>query len=151
MSSGGCSTCPKCKQEYLNRSKAPDCSSCGFHLGGSFVRMKTKAKQSNPAVVEISQSVYYCCSSEQSDCCCGGDLWLYSLEKCKVAQSVHVNSGLADTFECQHIKEAKNSCDCSPFVTLYLDLVNYPCSYVVRSKLSEIVSSLLSANLLSVI
>ena len=64
--------------------------------------MKEKAKQSNPAVVEISQSVYSCCSS---------DLWLYSLEKCKVAQPVHINSGLTDTFECQHIKEAKNSCD----------------------------------------
>ena len=78
-------------------------------------------------------------------------MWLYSLERCKVAQPVHVNSGLADTFECQHIKDAKNSCDRSPFVTLELDLVNYPCSYVVRSKLSEIVSSLLSANSPSVI
>ena len=39
----------------------------------------------------------------------------------------------------------------SPFITLHLDLVNYPCSYVVRSKLSEIVSSLLCANSPSVI
>ena len=83
--------------------------------------------------------------------CCSSDLWLYSLEKCKVAQPVHINSGLTDTFECLHSKEAKNSCDCSPFITLHLDLVNYPCSYVVRSKLSEIVSSLLCANSPSVI
>ena len=118
---------------------------------------KKKAKQSNPAVVEISQSLYSCRSSDQGDRCfvtCGGDQfdsWLSSLEKCKVARSVHENSGLVDTFECQHVKEAKNSSDCSPIATLYPDLVNYPCSDVVHSELSEIVSSLPSANSPSVI
>ena len=73
------------------------------------------------------------------------------IEKCKVARSVHVNSGLVDSFECQHIKEAKNSSDCSPIATLYPDLVNYPCSDVVCSELSQIVSSLPSANSPSVI
>ena len=82
---------------------------------------------------------------------CSGDSWLCSLEKCKVARSVHVNSGLVDSFECQHIKEAKNSSDCSPIATLHPDLVNYSCSDVVRSELSQIVSSLTSANSLSVI
>ena len=67
------------------------------------------------------------------------------IEKCKVTRSVHVNSGLVDSFECQHIKEAKNSSDCSPIATLYPDLVNYPCSDVVCSELSQIVSSLPSA------
>ena len=154
MSSRGRGTCPRCKKEDFNRSKPPDCTSCGFHLGGTFVQKKKKPKQSNPAVVEIIQSLYSCRSSDQGDRCfvtCSGDSWLCSLEKCKVARSVHVNSGLVDSFECQHIKEAKNSSDCSPIATLHPDLVNYPCSDVVRSELSQIVSSLPSANSLSVI
>ena len=73
------------------------------------------------------------------------------IEKCKVARSVHVNSGLVDSFECQHIKEAKNSSECSPIATLYPNLVNYPCSDVVCSELPQIVSSLPSANSPSVI
>ena len=59
-----------------------------FHFGGSFVEKKKKAKQSNPAVVESSRSLHSCCSSEQGDhyfVTCGGDSWLCSLEKCKVA------------------------------------------------------------------
>ena len=154
MSSRGHSTCLKCKQEYFNCSKPPDCTSCALHLGSTFVQKKKKPKQSNPAVVEIIQSLYSCRSSDPGDRCfvtCSGDSWLCSLEKCKVARSVHVNSGLVDSFECQHIKEAKNSSDCSPIATLYPDLVNYPCSDVVCSELSQIVSSLPSANSPSVI
>ena len=133
MSSRGRGKCPKCKQENFNRSKPPDCTSCSFHLRGTFVQKKKKPKQSNTAVVEIIQSLYFYRSSDQADRCfvtCGGDSRLCSLEKCKVARSVHVNSGLVDSFECQHIKEAKNSSDCCPIVTLYPDLVNYPCSDV---------------------
>ena len=103
-----------------------------INLRGTFVQKK-KPKQSNTAVVEIIQSLYFCRCSDQTDGCfvtCGGDLWLCSLEKCKVARSVHVNSGLVDSFECQHIKEEKNSSDCCPIVPLYPDLVNYPCSDV---------------------
>ena len=134
MSSRGRGTCPKCKQEYFSRSKPPDCTSCSFHLSGTFIQKKKKPKQSNPAVVEIIQSLYFCRSSDQADRCfvtCGGDSRLCSLEKCKVARSVHVNS------ECQHIKEAKNSSDCCPIVTLNPDLVNYQCSDVVRRELSQ--------------
>ena len=140
MSSRGRGTCPKCKQEYFNRSKPPDCTSCSFHLSGTFVQKKRKPKQSNTAVVEIIQSLYFCRSSDQADGCfvtCGGDSWLCSLEKCKVARSVHVNSGLVDSFECQHIKEAKNSSDCCPIVTRYPDLVRRPYGDVVRRELSR--------------
>lgn len=30
-------------------------------------------------------------------------VYMHSLEKCKAAQSVHINSRLVDTFECQHM------------------------------------------------
>ena len=30
-------------------------------------------------------------------------MYMCSLEKCKAAQSVHINSRLVDTFECQHM------------------------------------------------
>ena len=30
-------------------------------------------------------------------------VYMCSLEKCKAAQSVHINSTLVDTFECQHV------------------------------------------------
>jgi len=47
-----------------------------FHFSSSFVEKKKKAKQSNPAVVEISQSLHSCRSSDQGDryfVTCGGD------------------------------------------------------------------------------
>ena len=84
MSSRGHSTCLKCKQEYFNCSKPPDCTSCTLHLGSTFVQKKKKPKQSNPAVVEIIQSLYSCRSSDQGDHCfvtCGGDSWLCSFNR----------------------------------------------------------------------
>ena len=65
MSSRGHGTCLKCKQEFFNIDQnPPDCSCCGFQLDGTFAGKKKKAKQSNPAVVEISQSLYSCRSSK---------------------------------------------------------------------------------------
>ena len=155
MSSRGHSTCLKCKQEYFNCSnpQIAQAAPCIWAaLSSKRRRNQSKVilrlwKLFNPftlAAVLTKVTIALLPVVGTHGC-------VALIEKCKVARSVHVNSGLVDSFECQHIKEAKNSSDCSPIATLYPDLVNYPCSDVVCSELSQIVSSLSSANSPSVI
>jgi len=144
MSSRGRGSCPKCHEEYFNRSKPPNCPKCGYFLGGTFHGARKKAKSASPALVEVCQGVFSCRTTGRDDRCfvtSRGDMWLCTREECKISRSVHVNSDMASHYECEHIKQAKNTASL-PVATYHPSIANYPCSDTVRSKLCEVVSSL---------
>ncbi|KAJ7392416.1 hypothetical protein OS493_012078 [Desmophyllum pertusum] len=141
----GCGTCPQCHEEFLNRTKPPNCPKCGHFLGGTFQSVK-KAKANNLLLVQICQVVFSCRTTGRDDRCfvtsCD-QIWLCTQEDCKISRSVHVNTGLVEEYECDNVKPAKNQGICSDPVAVYHpDLSNYPCSDTVRQELSEVVSSL---------
>lgn len=47
--------------------------------------------------------------------------YMCSLEKCKAAQSVHINGRLVDTFECQHMNRLRKSRIAFIFLTAVFD------------------------------
>ena len=48
-------------------------------------------------------------------------VYMCSLEKCKAAQSVHINGRLVDTFECQHMNRLRKSRIAFIFLTAMFD------------------------------
>ena len=130
---------------YFNRSKPPNCGNCGFSLGGSFISKK-RVKQNNPLLVEICNGVYSCRTSGPDDRCFvtsdGANCWMCTREQCKVLRSVHVNTGLTEHFQCDHVKQLQDSSNADPLATFNVNLPSYPCSNIVRNQLHEIIASL---------
>lgn len=72
-------------------------------------------KSASPAIVEISQGVFWCRITGRDDDCfitSGSDMWSCTYE-------VNVNSDLASQYKCDHVKHAKNP-DISGPVSTYL-------------------------------
>jgi hypothetical protein len=105
MSQRGRGCCPGCKAEYLNRTKPPNCTMCGFALGGTYEPSKKKLKYS-PRAVEVSESIYSVRTSTKDDRCfvtTDGTLWFCTVEGCKTTRSVKHNSSQLADFTCPHI------------------------------------------------
>lgn len=124
--------------EYFNRSKPPNCGNCGHHLGETFQGAWKKMKSASPAIVEISQGVFWCRITGRDDDCfitSGSDMWSCTYE-------VNVNSDLASQYKCDHVKHAKNPDISGPVATYLPNNSSYLCSNSVRANLIEVVSSL---------
>ena len=124
--------------EYFNRSKPPNCGNCGHHLGETFQGAWKKMKSASPAIVEISQGVFWCRITGRDDDCfmtSGSDMWSCTYE-------VNVNSDLASQYKCDHVKHAKNPDISGPVSTYLPNNSSYLCSNSVRANLIEVVSSL---------
>ncbi len=144
MSQRGRGYCPGCKAEYLNRTKPPNCSMCGFALGGTFEPSKKKVKYA-PRAVEVSESIYSVKTSTKDDRCfvtTDDTLWFCSTEACKIARSVKHNSAQLANFTCPHIKEVKsNFHQSSPVAVFKPDLDKFVASESIKNSIKELMDN----------
>ena len=144
MSQRGRGCCPSCKAEYFNRTKPPNCTMCGFALGGTFEPSKKKVKYS-PRAVEISENIYSIKTSTKDDRCfvtTDGSLWFCSVENCKIARSVKLNSSQLANFSCPHIDEVvKSNCQLSlPVAYLRPNLESFVASESLKTCIKEVIN-----------
>lgn len=143
MSQRGRGCCPGCKAEYLNRTKPPNCTMCGFALGGTYEPSKKKLKYS-PRAVEVSESIYSVRTSTKDDRCfvtTDGTLWFCTVEGCKTTRSVKHNSSQLADFTCPHIDEVKSNCQqSSPVAVFKPDLERFVASESVKKSIKEIMN-----------
>ena len=102
-------------------------------------------KSASPAIVEISQGVFWCRITGRDDDCfitSGSDMWSCTYE-------VNVNSDLASQYKCDHVKHAKNPDISGPVATYLPNNSSYLCSDSVWANLIEVVSHFLLQHLWS--
>ena len=67
MSSHGCGSRPRWREEYFNCRKPQNCKKCCHYQGGTFQGAWKKMKSATPVVVEIFQGVFLCRSTGRGD------------------------------------------------------------------------------------
>lgn len=148
QSKRGQGSCPQCKLTYYNRSKPEKCSSCSYHLGGSYEPRQKSAKVIPVCVKLFSHGdcTFYSCRTVRTHRC------LFIIEgnsaqclqvKCKLAKSTFNNSHIqGNMFSCEHIAKIKEAVAPLSHHSLNGELIQlYKCDDATRVSLLAIMNS----------
>ncbi|KAJ7385984.1 high mobility group [Desmophyllum pertusum] len=148
MSKRGQGSCPQCKLTYYNRSKPEKCSSCSYHLGGSYEPRQKSAKVIPVCVKLFSHGdcTFYSYRTVRTHRC------LFIIEgnsaqclqvKCKLAKSTFNNSHIqGNMFSCEHIAKIKEAVAPLSHHSLNGELIQlYKCDDATRVSLLAIMNS----------
>lgn len=138
----GAGSCPQCHSPYNNRYKPPNCTTCNYSLGGSYVQKK-KARLSIPectSVVLGETAIYSVKTSSHDDrslVVLDNNAKICHQQECKDQRAVFSHSKQLAKFECKHLSMVK---DFSQPLAVYNHLPTldaYPCDDTTKAALTE--------------